>query len=391
MIDLDAGKVEREVLKLRSTRGFEQEGKLLSTTTQNEYIESITGFSAWAKSNHKLERDPLTSLQKADESDSERIHPRRALTVEDFTALLDAALRRPEIEKLTIRTGKNKGQLGTKVRQHVLDVARRTGINRRIAYFTAIWTGLRRDELVQLQWRDLFLDVEMPYIQLRDIATKSKRADVVALHPQIAAELRKFKPAGAKPLDVVLPEVPSMGVMKKDLAMAGINYKTQDGFADLHAQRMTLNMMLAAQNVDPRARQTQLRHTDPRLTETTYWDTQRNIRPQAEKLGQAAPIPTIPASDVPSEPVHLPVSGRPEQVIGAQLAHNGEVPAGLFESQAGTVEVSEADLKSIDPAVEKCEYQADIVTKWHDPASGDTGSEPKRAKGVEPSTFTLAT
>jgi hypothetical protein len=33
----------------------------------------------------------------------------------------------------------------------------------------------------------------------------------------------------------------------------------------------------------------------------------------------------------------------------------------------------------------------DLATKQNDPASSDTGSFSKRAKGVEPSTFTLAT
>jgi len=64
-----------------------------------------------------------------------------------------------------------------------------------------------------------------------------------------------------------------MDVLKLDLAFAGIDYGNKEiGFADLHAMRMSLNMMLAAQGVKSRSRQAHLRHTDPRLTEVTYFD-----------------------------------------------------------------------------------------------------------------------
>ena len=47
----------------------------------------------------------------------------------------------------------------------------------------------------------------------------------------------------------------------------------------------------------------------------------------------------------------------------------------------------------VDQRESLCRYFEDALgnaTQWHDPASCDTGSEGKRAKGVEPSTFTLA-
>ena len=136
-------------------------------TTRNEYMNSIQGFTRWAKARHKLERDPLECLSQAGEKKAEKVHPRRALSVEDIQKLLEAALKRPEIDKLTIRTGPKKGQLRAKVRDSVLAKARQDGINRRMAYLMAIWTGLRRSELRLLEWRDLFLEASSPYIQLR--------------------------------------------------------------------------------------------------------------------------------------------------------------------------------------------------------------------------------
>src|SRR5690606_23310487 len=122
-------------------------------------------------------------------------------------------------------------------RQAILEEARQMGRDRRMAYLVAVWTGLRRTELALLEWRDVLLDVATPYIQLRAETTKSGRDDVLPLHPQAISELQVYKPANAKPSDRVLPEVPSMNVLKRDLAFAGIDYGSQEiGFADLHAQ-----------------------------------------------------------------------------------------------------------------------------------------------------------
>ena len=113
------------------------------------------------------------------------------------------------------------------------------------------------------------------------------------MHPQLVAELRSFKPKDAKPVHRVLPEVPDMDVLKLDLKAAGIDYGNKEiGFADLHAQRKTLNMLSASHGVKPRSRQAQLRYTDPRLTEGTYWDDVLFVQPHAEEVKKAAAIPT---------------------------------------------------------------------------------------------------
>jgi len=203
LVDITAAKVETALMNMKSTRGFEEEGKLLAVARRNEYATSITDFTKWAKDHHKIEYDPLAGLAKADRKDDDLVHPRRALAVEDITALLNAAARRPEADLLTLRVGKNKGQIGAKVRASVLKKARRIGTNRRMAYLVAVWTGLRSTELERLEWRDVLLDLEPPFIQLRAGVTKSNRADTLALYPQLADELRAFKPADAKPTDRV--------------------------------------------------------------------------------------------------------------------------------------------------------------------------------------------
>ena len=389
LLDVEAGKVETALLTMRTKRGFEKEGGPLSVTTRNEYLNSVSGFTRWAKKRRKLEHDPLECLSQADEHDADLVHPRRALSVDEISKWLDGALRRPEIEKLTIRTGKNKGQLGAKVRDHILVAARRTGRNRRMAYLTAVWTGLRRTELQKLEWRDVVLGSDLPHFQLREEVTKSRRADMLPMHPQLAEELLAFRPIDAKPTDRVLPEVPDTVVIQRDLAFAGIEYGNREiGFADLHAQRKTLNTMLAAQAVAPRVRQAQLRHTDPRLTEGTYFDRVEFLRPQAESIARAAPIPTMsPPADVPKTIADDTRDGA----LFSQLVHNGGVSDGLLEAQAGTEAEREIGEPAAPPLDEKVEKKAGFGTKWHDPASCDAGPEGKRVTRIELATFTLAT
>ena len=237
LVDIDADSVEIAILGMRCVRGFEKKSRLLSHTTRNEYATSAKGFSAWAFKRRKIGFDPLAGLAKHDEKSVQAVHPRRALAPEEIGKFLDAALRRPEVELLTVRRGPNKGKLLAKVRISVLEKRRKTGQQRRMAYLFSIWTGLRRNELATLLWTDVHLDAQIPFIQLRGDVTKSRRSDVVPLHPQMLEELRAYREADSGHSSFVLPDVPDMDVLKKDLAFAGLEYGNQEiGFADLHAR-----------------------------------------------------------------------------------------------------------------------------------------------------------
>ena len=146
-----------------------------------------------------------------------------------------------------------------------------------------------------------------------------------------------------------------------------------------------------------RVRQSMLRHTDSRLTEDTYFDKQKFLAPQQEQINSAAPIPiygSAPETNVSPAKPQAPY-GRPKPRMntehGSQLAHNGGVFEGQLQSQPGTQSERECLGSEVNPADKNPQDVSGIGTKRHDPASCDTGSEEKRAKGVEPSTFTLAT
>ena len=143
--------------------------------------------------------------------------------------------------------------------------------------------------------------------------------------------------------------------------------------------------MLAAHKVDPRTRQAQLRHTDPRLTEGTYFDHEVFLAPQAEQIQRVPAIPTLGGGSIPATVV--PVEGLQR----AQLAHETRDSEGHFESSDGTEEAAELMADDEASAQEKCTDLPGNVTKRHDPAPSGTGSFQERVIGVEPTTFTLAT
>jgi len=159
-----------------------------------------------------------------------------------------------------------------------------------MVYMLAVWTGLRRNEIRQLTWGDIHLDTIPGHIMLRARTTKSKRADSLPIHEQLADELRAWRPRNVSPNDCVVSTVPHMKTLRADLALAGIAYKDIAGrYVDFHSLRVSLSTMLAAHKVSPRAAQALMRHTDPRLTAAVYTD--ERLLPLAAELQNVPAIP----------------------------------------------------------------------------------------------------
>lgn len=141
----------------------------------------------------------------------------------------------------------------------------------------------------------------------------------------------------AKPTHRVLAVVPDMDVLKRDLAFAGTDYGNQEiGFADLHALRMSLNRMVASQGVKSRSRQAHLRHTDPRLTEVTYFDKSLFVQPLAEELKKVMPLPMTAASGGAGNAQEI---GGSTGHSGSPAATDGDAPGGGSEGSAGATEM----------------------------------------------------
>lgn len=282
--------------------------------TINEHVGTLKQFTKWAVLTSRLASDPLAATKKADASKLEKKRPRRALSPDEIGRLLSATLDRPLYELQTIRFGKRRGQQVAKVRPTVATRAIALGRDRVRAYLLALWTGLRRSELRQLQWCDVRLDTIPAKLALRAKTTKSKQADGIALHPQIANALRSAKPKSARASDRVLRAVPCMKVLRADLAYAGVADKTESGRIDLHAMRVSLGTFLASNGVPQRVAQAHLRHTDPRLTAGVYTD--EALLPTAAAIAELPHLPT-------STPQRLRATGTCDRPAATQNAVSG--------------------------------------------------------------------
>ena len=295
--ELDPVAVDRFLVDLARKNGH-------SGITRNEYIASMKSFTKWAVTYRRMRDDVLAGLRVTERKAIDPAHPRRAMSMTEIARLLDAAERRPLLELQTIRIGPRVGKKVAKVKPETKAKAIQRGRERRLVYLMAVWTGLRRNEIRQLTWGDVQLDSLPAKIALRAETTKSKRADSLPIHPQLADELRAWKPNNANPGDPVVSTVPLMKFLRADLALAGIPDKDEAGrYVDFHSLRVSLSTLLAAHKVSPRAAQALMRHTDPRLTASVYTD-EKLLPLAAELVG----VPAIPASRRASGPAEPPAN-----------------------------------------------------------------------------------
>ena len=305
--DLDAVAIGQFINGLKKETTEEK----LAGRTRNDYITSITGMTKWAVINRRLPHDPLVGLQVIEPKNIEPTRPKRALSTGELVRLLDAAERRPLIEVQTIRIGPRKGQQVANVSPRVKKKVVALGRERRMVYLTGTWTGLRRSELRALRWGDIHLDTVPAHIPLRKSTTKSKRADTLPIHSQLADELRKWKPADATANTPVFHAIPNMKAFRADLALAGIPDVDEQGyFVVFHGLRVTASTRFASHEVTQRASQALMRHRDPRLTAGTYTD--ERLLPLAAELEKVPPIPTT--DEVEGKTISLPATGTENSV-----------------------------------------------------------------------------
>lgn len=235
LADLQAGRTSLPCQKHRGARGE----KTLSARSLNQYLETARTFIKWCMSQRPLPwmpDNPLAGMGKAEESIKRR--EKRALTLGELGSLKTAS-------------GK-----------------------RWVIYLTAALTGLRRSELRRLQWGDVHLDAERPYIQLRAAATKARRADVVPINPELLEALRALRPANATADQRVFPHIPKYGTYRKDVEVrAQIPWRDAQGrLASFHCLRKTFGTYLALADVPLRVAMDMMRVTDAKLLTGIYTD-----------------------------------------------------------------------------------------------------------------------
>jgi integrase len=245
----------------------------VGVSMRNAYLSSAKAFCRWAVACKRLAADPLACLKR---SKGELRRRRRALTDDELSRLLEAARNRPLREICTVRSGKNKGEiLHFAGRPAVREKAKRLGWERALTWKTLVLTGLRRNELRALEVRHLVLIGRRPCLMLPGSATKNKEATDLPLRADLAADLAEWiKVTGKASTDRVFAISANLfQILRRDLALAGIPYKDDQGRTiDVHALRHTTASHMARAKVTPRVAQQFMRHAKIELTLQTYTD-----------------------------------------------------------------------------------------------------------------------
>lgn len=209
----------------------------LGGKTLNDLLANATTFFDWLQRQRMLNDNPLKYVERVDTRGKAQY--RRALSQEEVEALLSTAPRL-----------------------------------RAVIYLTAIYTGLRRNELNQLRWGDLHLDAPQPIVCAPALITKNKKEAKLPLRPEVVEALRSIRPAAAASFQFVFnKQVPRVRTLQKDLSQAGIVFVDESGRRfDFHALRVTLGTLLALNNVPLADAMHLMRHSDPRLTMKIYTD-----------------------------------------------------------------------------------------------------------------------
>ena len=316
-----------------------------SARTLNFARQNVLAFYEWCVKMGRAESNTLSCVPKQDERRDRR------------------RIRRPLSED----------ELG-----RLLAVARRAG--REEWYLAAVMAGLRKGDLQRIRWCDL--DFEQKTLTIRD--GKSRRCDVLPMHPQLAAALWEMRErTEPRTMDPIWPRSVSDRTRMRDFLEAGIARRIaiqagpgvpirwkivaedeQGRVADLHALRMTLGTSLARAGVAPQVAQRLLRHSDYKTTMNHY--TSLGLR------DVAAAVEALPR--VPVVEVKVPDFVKQPQQYSRQLGRDGERVLATDRETRHFVSEGQDPFKP---------PQTTMKTLFTARGQG------QRAKGIEPSTFSL--
>lgn len=277
----------------------------LSPRTVNYYFEAPKRMLNWAVRARIIPYNPLDCIAPLPET--ERRHVRRALSEEEITSLLAAALDGPIRRKLRVYQNRPRKD-GTFKRKSVpLKLHARLaeeGRNNVLAYRIMLETGLRRSETRSITWADVDLDAETLTTRPHWEGNKNGREETLPLTPGLHGALKAWReghPGSANAAivkisdrllrcfddDLVAARLAKLepldgegnviqhgsdGKLLQSPTKWKINKRDAAGrVLDLHALRHTFGTRLGRMpNVDLKSVQTLMRHSDPRLTFGIY-------------------------------------------------------------------------------------------------------------------------
>jgi integrase len=246
----------------------EQRAGGMSVQTSNHYVRAIKQFSTWMVDVGRAASSPVARLKMSSVA-GHRKRERRALTLAEFTKLVETAHAGPKRYKLT-------------------------GPKRAIVYLLARETGFRAAELRSLRRSSFTLDGDRPSVTVAAGYAKNRRQDVLTISSDLAARLRLLV-AKLAPNDRVF-DLPTKtaAMLRADLADAEIAYADDDGRVfDFHSLRGQCATDLIRAGVGVKVAQRRLRHSNVQLTLDVY--TSLGVA-EAEDEAVAA-LPTIRLAD----------------------------------------------------------------------------------------------
>ncbi len=216
-----------------------------NTDTVNHYIRAAKGFSRWLWKDGRAREHHLAHLATSS-PDSDRRRPRRALTPDEATRVVQAAER---------------GSICWSIE----------GPERAMLYRLALGTGFRADELRSLTPEDFNLTASTPTARCRAGYTKNGKEAIQPLAQSLADQIRPWL-AGKEPGRPIFERLTShtAEMLRIDLEAASVPYETDSGVADFHSLRGCYISYLVASGASVKTCQTLARHSDPKLTIGIY-------------------------------------------------------------------------------------------------------------------------
>lgn len=205
----------------------------------------------------------------------------------------------------------------------------------RPVYLLAIYTGLRRSELKQLEWRDVVLDSATPHLKVRDATTKNSKDVIIELHPLAVEALRSLHAQSeVTPSTRVFHGIfPKLQAFKADLKRAGIAGEPHLGHkVDFHSFRHTFGTLLSIAGTPLAVAKGLMRHSDAKLTLDVY--TTNAFLPTSEAINA---LPHFGVTGQVCSPRRSPVL-CPEGQNGAHAGTNekaGDHPQSLMNTASG--------------------------------------------------------
>jgi len=229
-----------------------------SARTKNHTLGAVKAFCRWLEVTDRLNEFPrgLKAL-KPRSVEADRKKTRRALTPAELDHLIATTEAGPAVAIST--------RPAEKVRKPEL-----TGPERAMLYRLAAGTGFRAGELRSLTRESFELDDPAnAYVTVQALYSKRKRVDRQPIRSDLARLLAAWLAEHGRP-----PRVPqrTAAILRADLERAGIPVVARDKEIDFHSLRSTYITHIVKRGTDPATAQKLARHSDVRLTLSTYTD-----------------------------------------------------------------------------------------------------------------------